>query len=42
MPIERAVPDGRGDERVEYVVADVFEEIPSRSRARKLLRRGRV
>lgn len=40
MAIERTVPADQAGRRVEYAVADVFEAIPSRSRARKLLRRG--
>lgn len=40
MAIEETIPSAHAGRRIEYAVADLFEAIPSRSRARKLLRKG--
>lgn len=42
MAIEQIVPPEQAGRRVEYVAADLFEALPSRSRARKMLRRGQL
>lgn len=42
MAIEQTVPPEQAGRRVEYVAAELFEALPSRSRARKMLRRGQL
>ena len=40
MAIEQTIPPSQAGRRIEYAVAEIFDAIPSRSRARKLLRQG--
>ena len=42
MAIEKTVPEGSAGRRVEYVAEELFEALPSRTRARKALKAGRL